>query len=189
MPRPPKRGLAVGWIIAIVALGMVVVVGAAVGVFALLNRGSGYDAVEGKYGAGPLASCDDFAARVGNLPPKRSDMPLQGSKGWLCTFTDEASTVTVHLDVEVTNAARQRSGFDTMTASAGYVVDPAVHLGERAAWGSIATGRSCDLIVLDSNATFKVGLDDGNAARDATQACKDRVKVIAEALYDVMQPR
>ena len=187
--RPPKRGLTTGWILAIVAIGVVVVAGAAVGVFALLNRGSGYDAVDGKYGATPLASCDDFAARVGNLPPKRSDTPLQGSKGWLCTFTDEASTVTVHLDVEVTNTARQRNGFDALTTSAGYVVDPAVHLGERAAWGPIATGRSCDLMVLDSNATIKIGLDDGNAARDATQTCKDRVKAIAQALYDVMQPR
>ena len=189
VPRPPKRGLTTGWIVAIVAVGVVVVVGAAVGLFALLNRGSGYDAVDGKYGAAPLASCDDFAARVGNLPPKRSDTPLQGSKGWLCTFTDEASVVTVHLDVEVTNVQRQRARFDVQTASAGYVVDPAVHLGERAAWGPIATGRSCDLMVLDSNATFKAGLDDGNAARDATQACKDRVKAIAQALYDVMQPR
>ena len=189
VPRPPKRGLATGWILAIVAVGIVVVVGAVVGVFVVVNRGSGYDAVDGKYGSVPLAGCDDVAARVGNLPPKRSDTPLGGTKGLLCTFTDAASTVTVHLDVEVTNVARQRSGFDTMTASAGYVVDPAVHLGERAAWGPIATGRSCNLMVLDSNATFKTGLDDGNAARDATQTCKDRVRAIAQALYDVMQPR
>ena len=188
-PRPPKRGLATGWIIAIVTLGVVVVVGAAVAVFAVLNRGSDYAAVEGKYGAAPLASCDDFAARATNLPPKRSDTPLQGTQGRLCTFTDLASTVTVHLDVEVTNVARQRNGFDALTGSAGYVVDPAVHPGERAAWGPIATGRSCDLLVLDSNATFKTGLDDENAARDATQTCKDRVKTVAQVLYDVMQPR
>jgi hypothetical protein len=185
-PRPPKRGLATGWIIAI---GVVVVVGAVVGVFVLLNRGSSYDAVDGKYGAAPLASCDDVAARAGNLPPKRSDTPLQGSKGWLCTFTDPANAVTVHLDVEVNNAQRQRSRFDTQTGSAGYVVDPATHLGERAAWGPAASGKSCDLIVLDSNATFKAGIDDWNQAADDTQTCKDRVKAIAQVLYDVMQPR
>ncbi|MET8848506.1 hypothetical protein [Amycolatopsis sp. NPDC004625] len=171
------------------AFGLVVVVGAAVAVFAVLNRGSGYDAVEGKYGAGPLASCDDFAARESNLPPKRSDTPLGGTQGWLCTFTDEASRVTVDLDVEVTNVARQRSRFEVQTGPAGYVVDPAVHLGEQAAWGPIATGKTCDLLVLDSNATLKIGLDDGNAARDATQACKDRVTTIAQVLYAVMQPQ
>ena len=95
----------------------------------------------------------------------------------------------VHLDVEVTNVAWQRAKVDVQIASAGYVADPAVYLGERAAWGPIATGMSCELIVLDSNATFKTGLDDGNAARDTSQTCKDRVKAIAQALYDVMRPR
>ncbi len=188
-PRPPKRGLATGWTIAIVVIGVVVVVGAAVGVFAWLNRGSGYDAVDGKYGAAPLAGCDDFAARVGNLPPKRSDTPLQGSMGRLCTFTDPANAVTVHVDVEVTNPQRERTGFDAQTASAGYVVDPAVHLGERAAWGPVASGKSCDLLVLDSNATFKAGIDDSNTAADDVSTCKDRAKVIAQALYDALQPR
>ncbi|MEU5259288.1 hypothetical protein [Amycolatopsis sp. NPDC021455] len=164
---------------------MVVVAGAGVAVFALLNRGSGYDAVEGKYGAGPLASCDDFAARVGNLPPKRSDTPLGGTQGWLCTFTDEESTVTVHpgrgSDQRGTATHRIRRPDRVGRLRGG----PGSAPGERAAWGPIATGRSCELMVLDSNATFKAGLDDGNA----TQTCKDRVKAIAQALDDVMQPR
>lgn len=188
-PPPPKRGLAPGWIIAIVAIGLVVVAGAAVGVFALLNRGSSYDKVDGKYGAAPLASCDDVARRVGDLPPKSSDMPLQGSKGWLCTFTDPANAVTVHLDVAVDTVQRQRTGFDAQTASGGSVLDPAVHLGERAAWGAVPSGRTCDLMVLDSNATFKTGIDDEKAATADAGTCKDRVKAIAQALYAAMQPR
>ena len=93
-PRPPKRGLATSWILAIVAVGIVVVVGVVVGVFVVVNRGSGYDAVDGKFGAAPLTGCDDFAARAWNWPPKRSDTPLQGSEGWLCTYSDEANVVT-----------------------------------------------------------------------------------------------
>ena len=73
---------------------LVVVVSAAVGVFVVLNQGGGYDAVDGKFGAAPLTGCDDFAARAWNLPPKRSDTPLQGSEGWLCTYSDEANVVT-----------------------------------------------------------------------------------------------
>ncbi|MEU4247757.1 hypothetical protein AB0F15_10130 [Amycolatopsis sp. NPDC026612] len=188
-PPPPKRSVRAGWIIAIVAVGVVVVVGVAVGVFVLLNRGSGDDTVDGKYGSAPLAGCDDVARRVGDLPPKSSDTPLQGSKGWLCTFTDPAGAVTVHLDVEVNTVQRQRAGFDVQTSSAGYVLDPATHLGERAAWGPAGSGQSCDLLVLDSNATFKAGIDDWKAAREDGLTCKDRVKVIAGALYDAMQPR
>ncbi|WP_328442742.1 hypothetical protein [Amycolatopsis sp. NBC_00438] len=187
-PPPPKRGLATGWIIAIVAIGIVVVVGLAVGVFAVLHRGSSYDEVDGKYGSAPLASCDDVAGRAANLPRKSSDMPLQGSKGWLCTFTDSANAVTVHLDVEVNSVQRQRTGFDVYTSSGGYVLDPAVHLGESAAWGPAPRGTTCDLVVLDSNATFKVGISDWKTPADDTQACKDRVKAIAQAFYDVMQP-
>ncbi|MFB9684525.1 hypothetical protein [Amycolatopsis plumensis] len=171
------------------AIGVVVVIGVVVGAFVLLNRGSSYDAVDGKYGAAPLATCDDVAARAGNLPPRRSDTPLEGSKGWLCTFTDPAGAATVHLDVEVTNTQRQRGRFDTQTASAGYVVDPATHLGERAAWGPVASGRSCDLMVLDGNATFKAGIEDWNQTTDDAHTCKDRVKAIAQVLYDVMKPR
>jgi hypothetical protein len=188
-PPPAKRRLGAGWIIAIVAIGMVVVAGVAVGVVALFNRGSSYDSVDGKYGVAPLAGCDEVARRAGNLPPKTSETPLQGSQGWLCTFTGPDSAVTVHLDVEVNTVQRQRTGFDVQTSSAGYVVDPAVHLGERAAWGPAPSGKACDLLVLDSNATFKAGIDDRKAAADDTQACKDRVKAIAQALYDTMQPR
>ncbi|MEV7099634.1 hypothetical protein AB0M80_43100 [Amycolatopsis sp. NPDC051045] len=188
-PRPAKRGLGTGWIVAMVAIGVVVVVGVAVGAFALLNRGSSYDKVDGKYGAAPLAGCDDVARRAGNLPPKSSETPLQGSKGWLCTFADSANAVTVHLDVEVNTVQRQRSGFDVQTSSTGYVLDPAAHLGERAAWGLAPSGKACDLLILDSNATFKVGIDDWKAATDDTQTCKDRVTAIAQVLYDAMQPR
>jgi hypothetical protein len=172
-----------------VAVGLVVVVGAAVGLFALLNRGSSYDRVDGKYGVTPLAGCDDVAGRAGNLPPKSSETPLQGSQGWLCTFTDPASAMTVHLDVEVNTVARQRTGFDTSTSSGGYRLDPSTHLGERAAWGPAPNTQTCDLIILDSNATFKVGIDDWNAAVDGTPTCKDKVKAIAEVLFDAMQPR
>ncbi|MGW5721953.1 hypothetical protein ACWEVP_37665 [Amycolatopsis sp. NPDC003865] len=174
------------------AIGVVVVIGIAVGVFVVLNRGgsnSSYDQADGKYGSAPLASCDDVAARAGNLPPKSSDTPLQGSKGWLCTFTDPANAVTVHLDVEVNTVARQRTGFNIDTSSGGYALDPATRLGERAAWGPAPNGKMCDLVILDSNATFKAGIDDANAASDDTQGCKDRVKAIAQALYDSMQPR
>ncbi len=173
-PAPRKRGLPAGWIVAIVAIGLVVVVGVAVGVFALLNRGSSYDKVDGKYGTAPLPGCDDVAGRAGNLPPKSSETPLQGSQGWLCTFTDPASAVTVHLDVEVNTVQRQRTGFDINTSSGGYVLDPSAHLGERAAWGPAPSAETCDLIVLDSNATFKVGIDDWKAAADGMQTCKDR---------------
>jgi hypothetical protein len=188
-PRPAKRGLGTGWIVAIVAIGVVVVVGVAVGVFALFDRGSSYDKVDGKYGSAPLAGCDDVARRAVNLPPKSSETPLRGSQGWLCTFADSANAVTVHLDVEVNTVQRQRAGFEVHTSSAGYVVDPAVHLGERAAWGLVPSGKACDLLVLDSNATFKVGVDDWKAAAGDTQTCKDRVTAIAQVLYGAMQPQ
>jgi hypothetical protein len=97
--------------------------------------------------------------------------------------------VTVHLDVEVNTVQRQRTGFDVQTSSAGYAVDPAVHLGESAAWGPASSGKACDLLVLDSNATCKVGVDDWKAAATGTQTCKNRVKAIAQALYVAMQPR
>ncbi|WIX98671.1 hypothetical protein QRX60_31995 [Amycolatopsis mongoliensis] len=170
------------------AIGTVVVVGAAVAVLAVLHRGSSYDEVDGKYGTAPLASCDDIAGRAGNLPPKSSDMPLPRSKSWLCTLTDPANAATVHLDLEVNSVQRQRTGFDLYTSSGGYVLDPAVHLGESAAWGPAPRGTMCDLAVLDSNATFKTGISDWKMPADDTQACKDRAKAIAQAFYDVLQP-
>jgi hypothetical protein len=187
-PPPVKRGLGTGWIIALVTIGVVILVGVAVGAFALLNRGSSYDEVDGKYGSAGLAGCDDVARRAGNLPPKTSETVLEGSQGWLCTFTDPTNAETVHLDVEVNSVQRQRTGFDAQTSSAGFVLDPATHLGERAAWGPAPSGQSCTLLVLDSNATFKVGVDDWKTAADA-QTCKDRGKAIAQVLYDAMQPR
>ncbi|GAB3151039.1 hypothetical protein GCM10027258_50060 [Amycolatopsis stemonae] len=170
------------------AVGIVVVVGVAVGVFAALRGGSRYDEVAGKYGTTRLASCDDVAGRAGNLPPKTSDTRLQGSAGWLCTFTNPADAATVHLDLEVNNVRRQRTGFDVYTSSGGYVLDPTVHLGESAAWGPAPRGTMCDLVVLDSNATFKIGVSDGKLPADDRQACKDKAKTIAQAFYDVTQP-
>lgn len=191
MPRPPKRGLATGWIIAIVAIGMVVVIGVAVGAFALLyNSGSSsYNKPDGKYGTTPLPGCDDVANRAGNLPPKSSDKKLEGSKGWLCTFADSVEALSVRLDLEANTVQRQRTRFDNGTSSGAYVLDPTVRLGEKAAWGLAPDGGMCDLIVLDSNAMFKVGITDWKAARDDTQTCKNRVRAIAQALYDVIQPR
>jgi len=190
VPRPPKRGLATGWIIAIVSIGVVVVAGVAVGAFALLNSsGSSYDKADGKYGAAPLPSCDEVASRVENLPPKSSDTNLEGSKGWLCTFTGSADALSVHLDLEVTTVQRQRTGFDIGTSSGAYVLDPAVHLGESAAWGLAPSGKMCNLVVLDSNARFKVSVDNWQAATADTQTCKNRARAIAQALYDVIQPR
>ncbi|MFJ9782643.1 hypothetical protein ACIRSS_23885 [Amycolatopsis sp. NPDC101161] len=170
------------------AVGIVVVVGAAVGVFAVLHRGSSYDEVDGKYGSAPLASCDDVAGRAGNLPPKSSDIQVQGSKGWLCTFTDPANAATVHLDLEVNSVQRQRTGFGVYTSSGGYVLDPAVRLGQSAAWAPAARGTMCELVVLDSNATFKIGVSDWEMPGDDAQACKDRVKAIAQAFFEVVQP-
>lgn len=186
----PKRGLGTGWIIAIVAIVVVVAVGIAVGAFALLSRsGSSYDKVDGKYGAAPLPNCDEVASRVGNLPPQSSETKLEGSQGWLCTYTDSAGALTVHLDLEVNTVQQQRSGFEVGTSSGAYVPDPTVQLGERAAWGLAANGQMCALHVLDSNAKFKVGIDRWQAARDDTQSCKAKAVAIAQALYDAIQPR
>ena len=189
-PHPPKRGIRTGWIIAIVAVVVVVMAGVAVGVIVFLSSdGSSYDKADGKYGTGALPSCDDVASRVGNLPSKSTDTKLEGNQGWLCTFADSADALTVSLDLEVNTVQRQRTKFDVGTSSGAYVVDTAVQLGERAAWGVAPSGQTCDLIVLDSNAEFKVSLDDWHAAREDTQTCKDRVKIIAQAFYATLQPR
>lgn len=186
---PPKRKLGTGWIIAIVAIAVVVVLGIAAGAYALLHTSKpSYDAVSGKYGA-TLPTCDEVANRVGNLPPKSSDTELQGSQGWLCTFTGSAGALSVHLDLEVNTAQRQRTKFDIYTSSSGYTLDPSVQLGEKAAWGLAPSGQMCELAVLDDNAGFKVGVDDAKAARGDTQTCENRAKAVAKALYDLMQPR
>lgn len=187
VPRPPKRGIGTGWIIAIAAISVVVVAGVAGGAFALLNRGG--DDETGKYRSAPLPTCDDVANRVGDLPPKSSDTKLGGSPGWLCTFTDSADALTVHLDLEVSTVQRVRTRFDVYTTSGGYLLDPTVRLGESAAWGPSPTGRECTLAGWDSNATFKVEISDWKLAANDTQTCKDRAKAIAQALYDAIQPR
>jgi hypothetical protein len=169
---------------------MVVVIGVAVGAFALLNgSGSSYDEPDGKYGAAPLPSCDEVASRVGNLPRKSSETKLEGSKGWLCTFTDSADAGSIDLDVEVNNVQRQRTGFDLVASTGAIVLDPTVQLGEKAAWGLAPSGQMCDLTILDSNATFKVNLSDWRLTANDAQTCKDRVKTIAQAFYEAMQPR
>jgi hypothetical protein len=190
-PSPPNRGLGTGWVITLVAIGVVVVVGVAVSAFALLSgsSGSSYDKPDGKYGAAPLPSCEEIASRVGNLPPQDSDTKHEGSKSWrLCTFKDSANALSIDLDLEVNTVQRQRDGFDIGTSSGAYVLDPTVQLGERAAWGLAPSGRMCNLIVLDSNATFKVDVDSWNAARDDTQTCKNKARAIAQTLYGAMQP-
>ncbi|MFF4595229.1 hypothetical protein [Amycolatopsis sp. NPDC001319] len=187
VPRPPKRGLGAGWIIAIVVGGLVVVAGVALGAVTLSSSGGSYDEADSKYGTAPLPRCDEVAARVGNLPPKTSETALQGSKGWLCTFADAATSV--RLDLEVNTVQRQHAGFDVDTSSGAYVVDPALHLGEKAAWGLLPSGQACTLAVLDSNATFKVGIDNRNADRGDTETCKIRAATIAQALYGSIQPR
>lgn len=191
IPHPPKRGLATGWIITIVAIGMVVVLGVAVGAFALLyNSGSSsYNKPDGKYGATPLPGCDEVASRAGNLPPKSSDKELEGNQGWLCSLTNSVEALSVHLDLEVNTVQRQRTRFDNGTSSGAYVLDPTVRLGEKAAWGLAPSGHNCYLIVLDSNAMFKVSISDWKVARDDTQTCKNKARDIAQVLYNVIQPR
>lgn len=188
-PRPPKRGLGTGWIIAIVAGSMVVVIGVAVGAFALLNHSSSSNKIDGKYGAVPLPSCDDVANRVRDLPPKRSDAELGPTSGWMCTFYNSADIVTVDLDFELQTLQQQRTRFEIYTPSAGYVLDTTMHLGENAAWGPSPSGFLCSLIVWDSNAEFKVNLSDWRLTANDAQTCKDRVKTIAQAFYEAMQPR
>jgi hypothetical protein len=184
----PKRGLGTGWIIAIVAIGVVVVVGIGVGAFALLNRGSG-DEVAGKYGSTPLPSCDDVATQVKDLPPKTSETEFGPTSGWRCTFYNSADVVTVDIDVELKTVQQQHSGFELYTSSGGYVPDATVHLGENAAWGPSGTGKLCGLAVWDSNAKFKVDLNDSTLTANDVQTCRDRVKTIARSFYEAMQPR
>ncbi|WP_328605136.1 hypothetical protein OG943_34650 [Amycolatopsis sp. NBC_00345] len=196
VPNPPKRGLGTGWIVTIVAgslvavLVTVLVIGWAIGAFAFLGGGvSSFAKIEGKYGAAPLPSCEEVAGRVGNLPRNSSDTKLEGSKGWLCTFTNSGEGLTVNLDLEVNNVQRQRDKFDVSTSSGASVLDPTVRLGEKAAWGLVPTGSNCKLTVLDSNATLDIGLDDWNAASDDLTTCKIRVLAIAQTFYDSIQPR
>jgi hypothetical protein len=97
--------------------------------------------------------------------------------------------VTVYLDFEVSTVRQQRTGFDVDTSAGGYVPDPTVHLGETAAWGPAPAGKPCDLVVLDSNAKFKVSYDDWKLHENVAQTCKEKVKTIAQAFYETMQPR
>jgi len=188
-PQPPKRGLGTGPIIAIAVIGILVVAGIAVGAFALFSSGGSKGDVDGKYAAEPLPTCTDLARRVGDLPPKSSDTKLEGSAGWLCTFTDAAAGTSVHLDLEISTVARQHTAFDTVASTGAYELDPTLQLGEKAAWGLAPSGQMCELVVLDSNAKFKVGVDNPNAPGSDTQACKNRTAAIARALYELIQPR
>ena len=187
--RPPKRGLGTGPIIAIAVIGILVVAGIAVGAFVLFSSGGSKGDVDGKYAAEPLPTCTDLARRVGDLPPKSSDTKLEGSAGWLCTFTDAAAGTSVHLDLEISTVARQHTAFDTVASTGAYELDPTLQLGEKAAWGLAPSGQMCELVVLDSNAKFKVGVDNPNAPSSDTQACKNRTAAIARALYELIQPR
>ncbi|MBE1502643.1 hypothetical protein H4696_009743 [Amycolatopsis lexingtonensis] len=188
-PQPPKRGLGTGPIIAIVVIGVLVVAGIAVGAFALFGSGGSQGDVDGKYAAEPLPTCDDVASRAGDLPPKSSDTKLEGSAGWLCTFTDAAAGTSVHLDLEISTVARQHTAFDTVASTGAYELDPTLQLGEKAAWGLAPSGQMCELVVLDSNAQFKVGVGNPNAARSDTRTCEDRATAIARGLYDAIQTR
>jgi hypothetical protein len=76
----------------------------------------------------------------------------------------------------VNNVQRQRTEFDVYTSSGGYALDPTVGLGESAAWGPAPRGTMCELVVLDSNATFKIGVSDCGMPADNTQACKDSAR-------------
>ncbi|WP_290052548.1 hypothetical protein [Amycolatopsis solani] len=188
-PQPPKRGLGPGPIIAIVVVGVLVLAGIAVGAIVLFSSSGSPSDVDGKYAATALPTCDDVAARVGDLPPKSSDTKLEGSPGRLCTFTDATAGTSVRLDLEISTVARQRTAFDTVASTGAYELDPALQLGEKAAWGLAPSGQMCELVVLDSNATFKVGVDTPDATRSDTQTCKDRATAIARTLYDLLQPR
>ncbi|MFI5607315.1 hypothetical protein [Amycolatopsis sp. NPDC051903] len=66
--------------------------------------------------------------------------------------------------------------------------DPALHLGESAAWELAPTGRSCGLFVLDSNANFKVGISDWSAPKDDVEGCKARAALAAQEFYLAAQP-
>lgn len=186
---PPKRGLGTGPIIAIVVVSVLVAAGLVVGAFALFTSDGSHGDVDGKYTAAALPTCDDVAGRVGDLPPKSSDTKLAGSPGWLCTFTDAATGTSVHLDLEISTVTRQRTAFDSVASSGAYELDPALQLGEKAAWGLAPSGQMCELVVLDSNAELKVGVDNPSAARSDTQTCKDRATAIARGVYNLLQPR
>jgi hypothetical protein len=185
VPRPPKRGLGPGWIIAIVAGSLVVVIGVAVGVFALLGGSS-----DGKYGATPPASCDDVAKRAGDLPPKSSETSPAPGRAWSCTFADSKGTVKVDLELKVSDVKGQRAAFGVYT-SMNYPQDPTVRLGENAVWALSPFGVPCTLYVLDSNATFEVTYDDNrlDPREDVGPACKIRAKAVMQAFYTTMQPR
>ncbi|MEV4599541.1 hypothetical protein AB0K15_19300 [Amycolatopsis sp. NPDC049253] len=68
-------------------------------------------------------------------------------------------------------------------------MDPGLHLGGKAAWGPLPSGQACEPAVLDSNATFKVGIDNRDADRGGTETCKIRAATVAQALYGSIQPR
>ncbi|MEV4053465.1 hypothetical protein AB0J55_19920 [Amycolatopsis sp. NPDC049688] len=127
------------------AIGVVVVIGVAAGVLAVLNRGAGHDTVGGRFGSASLIGCDDVARRAGNSPPKSFETPLQGSQAGCVTFADSANAVTVPVHVQLNTVQWQSAGFDVQT-SAGYVMGVDLDRSDLMPAQTLRSSRCCLLI-------------------------------------------
>ncbi|MEU4671352.1 hypothetical protein AB0F91_26080 [Amycolatopsis sp. NPDC023774] len=56
-------------------------------------------------------------------------------------------------------------------------------------WRLLPSGQACELAVLDSSATFKVGINNRDADRGDTDTGKIRAATVEQALYGSVQPR
>ena len=146
MKRP---GLSTGWIVGIVVAAFVLLTGAAATTVVLFTK---RDA--GSYAQPP--TCADITREVSDLPPLESEQATGNTRR--CHFADSATGKTIDLDLAISTADEQRLEF-RRHLDADYVPAKEGPPGQESAWTrDIGDGSFCSLVVLDSNALFKVDL-------------------------------
>ncbi|MFS8101088.1 hypothetical protein LFM09_28590 [Lentzea alba] len=160
---------------AIVLTAIALLAGAAIGTtaFVLHKRDAG------TYTADKLPTCDDIAAKDKTLPATRSDEAIP--TGHRCRFTNTATGKVVEFQLAISTISEQRAEFDKYLES-GYVRANEGRPGEASAWKRHY--GYCSLVVLDSNATFKIDLrdpalvDDPESPVDPEWLCETSVRLM-----------
>lgn len=152
-PVAPQRGLSAGWIVAIVLTAIALLADTAIGVttFILHKRNAGIYTTE------KLPTCDEIAAKNRTLPATLSNEPTG------CKFTNTATGRVVEFHLAISTISEQRTEFDKYLES-GYARADEDRPGEASAWKHHY--GYCSLVVLDSNATFKIDLRDPSLVAD-----------------------
>jgi hypothetical protein len=137
---------------------VVLLAGAAGATFLLITNRHG-----GVYDAKSLPSCDAIRAKVQDLPARESDETT--GTGRKCRFAGTTGKV-IEFELSVSTVDDARAAFQRYL-DGGYDRAKEVPPGEDAAWThNTGDGSFCSLVVLDSNATFKIDLRNPALAGD-----------------------